>query len=619
MKRSFRTAQSLLLFLAVFFATTARSIAQEDSRHFSRQFNAWKPYRIYLPADYSTSKKQYPVIYFFHGNQGDEKFQMDGVQQLVNEASVILVAWNGRSVPSDIRPYNVGYHSNINYSIQFKDYFPEFVAYIDSAYRTLSDRRHRALIGHSMGGFMSFLLAGKYPQMVCAAVSSKGSPEFFVGYPNNHTIYNTRFMFKNLYGVRVRFDNGTDGEELHNLNNEVNAGAVREYGLDYSYRTYEGGHIMRPPEFRDAFNFVLDAFKNPLNEPARWQHADLYPDFNVWGYQVNSDLHQPGYIDLKGVTRGGMGIRTKKWEPDGGLIPQVQIKLRTAPVYKPGSDYSLFDYNVTNGVKNNSTVRSDADGRISFTVNGQYHQIGINAENTPPEIVFLTYKVNDKSIFLDHRKECNLKLNLLNRGGTDAKNIKITLSSTAKGVQIGNPVITADRLDKGESKWIPADFKVIASNEVTTDGSPFRVRFNLSITDDKGNHWNDEFDAPVFYDVPEFTDIGIDDGDSEIFGSGNGDNIADPGETVMIYQHSNRTRLYYDDPYIDDERLHDDLQPDKWGDGYAFSSLIHISKDCPIGHKIRFLACYEVKEWKTIKRDVTWGSFTITVGKANNN
>jgi hypothetical protein len=30
------------------------------------------------------------------------------------------------------------------------------------------------------------------------------------------------------------------------------------------------------------------------------------------------------------------------------------------------------------------------------------------------------------------------------------------------------------------------------------------------------------------------------------------------------------------------------------------------------------LASYEVKEWKTIKRNVTWGTFTITVGKENN-
>jgi hypothetical protein len=169
----------------------------------------------------------------------------------------------------------------------------------------------------------------------------------------------------------------------------------------------------------------------------------------------------------------------------------------------------------------------------------------------------------------------------------------------------------------GDLIWLPAEFKVTAQNNPTTDGSPFMVRFNILITDNKGDSWKDEFDVPVFYDVPEFTNIGIDDGDSEIFGSGDGDNIADPGETIMIYQDSHRTRLYYDDPYIDAEKLYDELQPDKWGDGYALSSLVHISKDCPIGHKIRFLACYEVKDWKTIKRNVTWGVFTITVAEVD--
>ena len=159
------------------------------------------------------------------------------------------------------------------------------------------------------------------------------------------------------------------------------------------------------------------------------------------------------------------------------------------------------------------------------------------------------------------------------------------------------------------------DFKVTSSSKPPPDGSPFTIRFNVVITDIKGKVWKDEFDAPVYYDVPEFSNIGIDDGDSGIFGSGNGDNIADPGETIMIYQDSHRTRLYYDDPYVDSERLYDELQPDKWGDGYAISSLVHISKDCPVGHQIKFLACYEVKEWKTIKRNVTWGVFTITVGR----
>ena len=37
----------------------------------------------------------------------------------------------------------------------FGVYFQELVAHIDSSYRTLTDRRHRATCGLSMGGFRS--------------------------------------------------------------------------------------------------------------------------------------------------------------------------------------------------------------------------------------------------------------------------------------------------------------------------------------------------------------------------------------------------------------------------------------------------------------------------------
>ncbi|MBK8088868.1 MAG: alpha/beta fold hydrolase [Chitinophagaceae bacterium] len=602
---------ALILILAGF---TEKTSAQTDTAHYSQVFGAKKPYRIFLPEDYASSQKRYPVIYFLHGNQGTHEFTLEGIQQWVIESNVILVAWNGRSEPSDIRPYNTGYHSNIKYQVQFKDYFFEFVSHIDSTYRTLKERSQRAVMGHSMGGFMSFYLAGKFPQLIGTAVSTKGSSEFFIGYPDNHSLYLVKYMFKNFNGVRARFHNSTIDELVH-LNTEVYNGAVREKDLNLDYHIYPGGHSYSHAEFKDAFQYVIESFKNPLPDPTRWHHADLYPNFEAWGYQVTSTLNEPGYIELKGVTKGGLHIRTRKWQPDGREIKGVNMSVKTAPVYKPNSPYTLFDYNETEGTTQTSMIISDVAGSVSFTVNGQPHQIGIYEKKSPPEIVFTQYKANDNGSFLLHKKENNLSIKLLNRGASTAKKIKVTLSSEAEGIQIANPVIELETLAPGELSWLSANFKVTASNKPTTDGSPFRVRFNLSISDSKGNIWKDEFDAPVFYDVPEFSNIGIDDGDSEIFGSGNGDNIADPGETIMIYQHSNRTRLYYDDPYIDCERLYDELQPDKWGDGYALSSLIHISKDCPVGHQIRFLACYEVKEWKTIKRNVTWGVFTITVGK----
>jgi enterochelin esterase-like enzyme len=610
------TLPFLLLYL-FFTGFTPAITSQEDKSHFSKVFNREKFYRIFLPSDYYTSQKRYPVIYYFHGNTGNHELNIAGVKNLVDDNSAILVAWNGRSVDSDLRPYNIGNHSNINYPVQFKDYFPELVSHIDSIYRTLPDRSHRGVIGHSMGGIMSFFIAGKYPDLIGTAFSSKGSPEFFIGTPSQHSLYHVRYMFKNLYGVRTGFAT-SDECELYFLNNEVISGALRESGLAFSWKEYKGTHDITPEQFRDAFNFVIDSFNDPLPDPHRWHHSDLYPDFDIWGYEVRSNLDKRGFIDMKGVTKGGLGIVTKAWEPDGVVIPGVQIKIKTPDLYLPETAYTLLDYNVTEDDINASSVSSDETGKISFSVNHENHQIGIFRKNDPPEITFTAYKVNEQGLFLDHKKECPVSIRLLNRGGSDARKIKVNLSTSTEGVTIANPVVEFERLASGCLAWLPAPFKVTASNRPTKDGSPFRIRFNLTITDSKKNTWTDEFDAPVYYDVPEFTQVGIDDGDSEIFGKGNGNNIAEPGETVMIYEISNgsrRLRLYYDDPWIDSERLYDEIQPDKWGDGYTLSSLIHISEKCPPGHQIKFLACYEVKDWKKIRRDVTWGTFSITIGE----
>ncbi|MBK8884875.1 MAG: hypothetical protein IPN67_21750 [Bacteroidales bacterium] len=611
-----KNALPLIFSLLIIICESGNIAAQSDLTHFSRVFGMNRPYRVFLPKEYPVSVKRYPVIYYFHGNTGDHRLDIKGIEELVSTHDVILVAWNGRSVDTDLRPYNIGNHSNIKYEIQLKDYFPELVSYIDSTYRTITDRSLRAVIGHSMGGFMAFYIAGKYPDMIGSAFSSKGSPEFFIGYPANHSLYHVRYMFKNLYGVRLKFATSTECE-LYYLNNEVIQGALHEDGLDFSYHVYEGSHDITPEQFKDAFDFVVESFRHPLPGPARWHHMDLYPDFDIWGYEVRSDIVSRGYIDMKGVTRGGLGICTRAWEPDGVLIPGVKISIKTPAVYQPNTSYNLLDYNITEDQKITSTVSSDMYGKIGFSVNHENHQIGIFRKGDPPEITYMSHMVNGKSKFLDQNKECRVGIRLLNRGGSVANDITVKLSTSNEAVSIANPLIKLKKLLSGEAIWLPVDFKIVASNKPTSDGSPFRIRFNLTISDDKNHLWNDEFDAPVYYDVPEFTEIGIDDGDSEIFGSGNGNNIAEPGETVMIYEISNgsrRLRLYYADPYIDRERLYDEIQPDKWGDGYSLSSLIHISENCPPGHQIKFLASYEVKDWKLIKREVTWGTFTITVG-----
>jgi hypothetical protein len=88
----------------------------------------------------------------------------------------------------------------------------------------------------------------------------------------------------------------------------------------------------------------------------------------------------------------------------------------------------LLDYNETTDAKNISTVTSNETGKISFSVNHENHQFGIFRKNDPAEITYVAHKVNGKGIFLDHKKECQLGIRLLNRGGSDAKGIKVNIS-----------------------------------------------------------------------------------------------------------------------------------------------------------------------------------------------
>jgi hypothetical protein len=465
-----------------------------------------------------------------------------------------------------------------------------------------------------MGGFMSFFLAGKYPHLVSISVNSKGSPEFFAGTPSRHTLYQQRYMFGNFNGVKLRFQNGSPEEELVHLNNEMHQTALQEPGLDYSYKAYDGPHNLTFDQFRDAFNFVTTFIGLPAPTPQRWHHADIYPTFNAWGYTVKSDLSAPGFIELNGVTKGGFATRTRRWKPDGPAIPGTHVSIQTAPVYQPATSYSLLEYDHAKDTVTIRPITSNSQGALTISTGHTPHIFGIYTKKSPAEIVVADFRADGQHHFLGHKKPSTIQLRLLNRGGKTSGKLTATLSTATPGISISQPTITLPPIESGGLTWTSAHFIVNAMQEPPANGATPYVKFTLLIKDEKGQTWEDEFEALPFFEVPAFTEIGIDDGDSEIYGSGNGNNIAEPGEKIMIYQHSHRTKLYFEDPYIESETLHDDLQPDKWGDGYALSSLIRISKNCPPGHVIRFLACYEVKEWKTIKRNVTWGTFSITVG-----
>jgi len=132
-------------------------------------------FALYLPPDYATSSRRYPVVYLLHGYTDDETAWIQfGEAPLTADRGIahrdfppmIIVMPDG----------GVGWYIN-DYlgKNRWEDAFiQEFIPYIDGHYRTRPQREFRAISGLSMGGWGTLLMAMRHPDLFssCAAFSS---------------------------------------------------------------------------------------------------------------------------------------------------------------------------------------------------------------------------------------------------------------------------------------------------------------------------------------------------------------------------------------------------------------------------------------------------------------
>ncbi len=606
-----------------------------DTTHYSKVFGHNKYYRIYLPDDYHKTEKRYPVIYFFHG-WGGRYFKDDnalinyvGLQSVVDSLHLILAMWDGNIDTLEPRPYNVGEHKDIKFQVQMKDYLPELVNHIDSTYRTLPDRQHRGMIGFSMGGFMSLFLAGKYPDMFTAAVSFAGSPEFFVGYPDNQTFYKVRYLFGNLFQIHFRQYNG-EKDILHYLNEEVRAGAQWQ-GYPLQYKSFHGGHMIDKPGetkvFGEAMQFLDSCFALKPIAPHHWSHLDLYADFDVWDYHVTSAKNKPGWIYLRNVDKNGFDLSAKKWLPAGPDIEIDSLRLQTAPLYIPGKKMKIVLYNKQKKILSETTQVVDKEGHLSFFFK-QFKDpvsIGIYDEDDEPSMVCVGYEIDNGKSMLHSPGSQQISFSFFNRGAPPKQTRKITvqLFTNDKDVQVSKNELTITLTPTNRIiNTIPITITSKKSPPPHAEPSEIRFSMKFSTSSETGNKVREDEDyvvIPVLYNAPLFDSVQIDDGRivrDSTFGSGNGNGIAEAGEKIMIYSKTHRLRLYTEDPWVikEEETIKDEVLHSRWPDGFVLSSVIAISPDCPKGHVIAFYGDYETKTYDPIERNLHWGEVKLKVG-----
>ena len=145
---------------------------------------------IYLPPDYHSSNKNYPVLYMHDGqNIFDVKTSYAGeweVDETLNTLfyemglGVIVVAIDngGNTRANEYLPYTfprIGEHQGEQYA---KFLVETLKPYIDANFRSLSDVENTAIMGSSFGGIISHFTALKYPNIFGKA--GVFSPSFWV-------------------------------------------------------------------------------------------------------------------------------------------------------------------------------------------------------------------------------------------------------------------------------------------------------------------------------------------------------------------------------------------------------------------------------------------------------
>jgi enterochelin esterase-like enzyme len=127
---------------------------------------------VYLPPDYATSQRRYPVLYLLHGGGDDQTgwVQFGEVLHIADKAINEGYATPMIIVMPDANTGRRGYWNDIRGEWRYEDFFfEEFMPYVEKTYRIKGEKRYRAVAGLSMGGEGTFLYALHHPELFSSA------------------------------------------------------------------------------------------------------------------------------------------------------------------------------------------------------------------------------------------------------------------------------------------------------------------------------------------------------------------------------------------------------------------------------------------------------------------
>ena len=219
--------------------------------YYSKVRKAYATMYVYTPASYAEGNRRYPVLYLQHGGGEDESgwtFQgktnhiLDNLIAEGKANEMIVVMSNGNiTVPG----------AGFGYSIEGmrgfeKELTEEIVPFVDKSFRTITDRKSRALAGLSMGGGQSFFVGLQHTELFShIGIFSTGvfggiretkafdAEAAMPGLISQHEKFNQALA---LFYISV----GTDDPRLSSTQKAV--ADMRQKGLSVTFNSFPGDH-----------------------------------------------------------------------------------------------------------------------------------------------------------------------------------------------------------------------------------------------------------------------------------------------------------------------------------------------------------------------------------------
>lgn len=245
-----------------------------------------RKYAVYLPPDYETSERSYPVLYLLHGGGDDQTgwVQFGEIMHIADKAIKKGKATPMIVIMPDANTGQRGYTNTPN-GWNYEDFFfEELMPHVEEKFRIKKEKRYRAVAGLSMGGGGSFYYALHRPDLFSSAcplsastgplaiedvdrqMQRRGMPEatekqkeeWFEKYSVVHMVKN--LPEDDLKSVRWFIDCGDD-DFLYEGNSLVHI-EMRKRNIPHEFRIRDGAHNWT--YWRESLpvvlQFISDAF-----------------------------------------------------------------------------------------------------------------------------------------------------------------------------------------------------------------------------------------------------------------------------------------------------------------------------------------------------------------------